>query len=138
MTIDNSSFQHKALIQLALRLAYYPPSDEAEAAAFDNDSPIQNLKAKNNNGSASRAQYYLLSEERHPGADDSRYVLMNPGGMAMFQPCEALFQCLKYRMARSPSSISNESHVQCAHAQAVELLIKTTCNDDVRNCVREV
>lgn len=138
ITIDNASFHHKALIQMAKRLVYYPLLDDSQTQTFGSAVPVELLSAQDSNGSAARAQYYVIREDSYPGADDGRYVLLTSARMSMFQPCECLFSSLKTRMARLPSTISNSSKVQLAYAIEVQNLIKSTRKEDVSSCIRSV
>eukprot|EP00171_Calliarthron_tuberculosum_P023525 IDg23525t1 len=136
LSLTTQRFITKRFAQWHWDGGYYPPCTAEQAAVFGSEIEVEPLDAKHGNGASSRAQFYILRHESAPGADDRRFVLTTPAGMAAFQPCEILFRSLKERLARLPENDTPNVNSEHVHAMAVESLIKNTLKKVVRGCVR--
>lgn len=136
LILDNATWHHQALSNISKGHGFYPPCNAQQASLWGNAVPIEPLDADNNNGSLSRAQFYILRKETSPGADDGRYVLMTPPGMCAFQAAELLFKSCKDRLARVNTSFKPRCRVQRIHVQAIEKVLSTIPRSVVKGCLR--
>lgn len=136
LVMENAKQYHKSLIAMTDNWGYYPPANKEQAALLNNCIYVQELDISNNNVIYSRCQFYCIRKETASGADNGRFILMIPPGLAPFQPCEFLFGTRKgslYRLTFDSEASSSSMH---GKRVALENIIRSTTKNIIRVSLR--
>lgn len=133
MVADNAKWHHKAFRALCNRWSYYPPATVDQAAVLNCEAAVVPLE---NMVTSKRAQFYEMEKPSGVSADDGRYILMTPAGMAAFQPCEFVFSSTKYRLARLPAEAHTVTSTEHGLKTALESILKSTPKSVVKGALR--
>lgn len=99
--------------------SYYQPSTTEQSESTLDTVLAETLDSDSRNGTNSRVHVYLLKKSTDRNEDNARFFLMNPAGVAPFQPAEFLFSQMKYRRTRLPETVTG--HTTSMHGFKVAL-----------------